>query len=117
MHLKDPLGSFVRVGYRIPFPDFYLVLHGLRCRKSTIMDYTKPNHENQQIQFYKNIQKFINRKNNENEENIWILGGDFNIAQEIIDRKGGLDCIKKNVLKEIDGLKDFLNLHNACMQK
>ena len=38
MHLKDLLGSFVRVGYRIPIPDFYLVLHGLRCRKSTIMD-------------------------------------------------------------------------------
>ena len=40
MHLKDLLGSFVRVGYRIPVPvpDFYLVLHGLRCRKSTIMD-------------------------------------------------------------------------------
>ena len=36
MHLKDLLGSFVRVGYRIPFLDFYLVLHGLRCRKSTI---------------------------------------------------------------------------------
>ena len=39
MHLKDLLGSFVRVGYRIPVPDFYLVLHGLCCRKSTIMDY------------------------------------------------------------------------------
>ena len=38
MHLKDLLGSFVRVGYRIPVPDFYLVLHGLRCRKSIIMD-------------------------------------------------------------------------------
>ena len=38
MHLKDLLGSFVRVGYHIPVPDFYLVLHGLRCRKSTIMD-------------------------------------------------------------------------------
>ena len=38
MHLKDPLGSIVRVGYRIPVPDFYVVLHGLRCRKSTIMD-------------------------------------------------------------------------------
>ena len=38
MHLKDLLGPFVRVGYRIPVPDFYLVLHGLRCRKSTIMD-------------------------------------------------------------------------------
>ena len=38
MHLKDLLGSFVRVGYRIPVPDFYLVLHGLRCRKSTMMD-------------------------------------------------------------------------------
>ena len=40
MHLKDLLGSFVRVGYRIPVPDFYLVLHGLRCRKSIIMDQT-----------------------------------------------------------------------------
>ena len=38
MHLKDFLGSFVRVGYRIPVPDFYLVLHGLRCRKSTVID-------------------------------------------------------------------------------
>ena len=37
MHLKDLLGSFVRVGYRIPVLDFYLVLHGLRCRKSTII--------------------------------------------------------------------------------
>ena len=36
--LKDLLGSIVGVGYRIPVPDFYLVLHGLRCRKSTIMD-------------------------------------------------------------------------------
>ena len=36
--LKDLLGSIVRVGYHIPFPDCYLVLHGLRCRKSTIMD-------------------------------------------------------------------------------
>ena len=44
VHLKDLLGAFVRVGYRIPVPDFYLVLHGLRCRKSTIMDKTKPNH-------------------------------------------------------------------------
>ena len=38
LHLKDLLGSFVRVGCRIPVPDFYLVLHGLRCRKSTMMD-------------------------------------------------------------------------------
>ena len=38
MLLKDLLGSIVRVGYRIPVPDFYLVLHGPRCRKSTIMD-------------------------------------------------------------------------------
>ena len=36
MHFKDLLGSIVRVGYCIPVPDFYLVLHGLR--KSTIMD-------------------------------------------------------------------------------
>ena len=38
MHLKDLLGLIVRVGYHIPVPDFDLVLHGLRCRKSTIMD-------------------------------------------------------------------------------
>ena len=44
MHLKD-LGSFVRVGYRIPFPDFYLVLHGLGCRKSTKWIKTKPNYK------------------------------------------------------------------------
>ena len=43
MHLKDLLGSIVRVGYHIPVPDFCLVLHGLRCRKSTIMAETKPN--------------------------------------------------------------------------
>ena len=31
MHLNDLLGSFVRVEYCIMVPDFYLVLHGLRC--------------------------------------------------------------------------------------
>ena len=34
MRLKDLLGSFMRVVYRIPVPDFYLVLHDLRCRKA-----------------------------------------------------------------------------------
>ena len=38
MYLKDLLRSIVRVGYRIPVPDFYLMLHCLRCRKSTTMD-------------------------------------------------------------------------------
>ena len=38
MLFKDLLGSIARVGYCIPVPDFYLVLHGLKCRKSTIMD-------------------------------------------------------------------------------
>ena len=27
MHLKDPLGSITRVGFCIPVPDFYLVIH------------------------------------------------------------------------------------------
>ena len=27
-----------RVGYCIPVPDFYQVVHGFRCRKSTLMD-------------------------------------------------------------------------------
>ena len=44
MHLKYLLGSFVRVGYRIPFPDFYLVLHGLRCQKKALL-WIKPNLE------------------------------------------------------------------------
>ena len=34
MPLKDLMGSISRVGYCIPVPDFYLVLHGLRFRKS-----------------------------------------------------------------------------------
>ena len=39
MHLKYLLGSFVRVKYRIPVSDFYLVLYGLHCgRKSTLID-------------------------------------------------------------------------------
>ena len=29
IHLKDLLGSIARLGYCIPIPDFYLVLHGL----------------------------------------------------------------------------------------
>ena len=33
MHLKDHLGSIIRVGCCIPVLDFYLVLHGLCCRK------------------------------------------------------------------------------------
>ena len=34
-----------RVSYTVP--GSYLVLHGLRCRKSTIMDYTKLNRYHQ----------------------------------------------------------------------
>ena len=47
MHLKDLLGSFVRVGYRIPVPEFCLVLHGLRCGKKHYngLNQAKPNHE------------------------------------------------------------------------
>ena len=37
MHLKYIMGSIVREGYCIPVPDFYLVLHGLRCRKNIII--------------------------------------------------------------------------------
>ena len=33
IHLKYLLGSIARVRYCILVPDFYLVLHGLRCRK------------------------------------------------------------------------------------
>ena len=36
--LKKAAWSIARLGYHIPVPDFYLVLHGLRSRKSTIMD-------------------------------------------------------------------------------
>ena len=34
MHLKDLEGSIARVGYCITVPDFYLVLHCLRFRKT-----------------------------------------------------------------------------------
>ena len=43
MHLKYLLGSIVTVGYCIAVPHFYLVLQGLRCRESTIMD--KPTYQ------------------------------------------------------------------------
>ena len=38
MHVKDLLWLITRVGYRIPVTDFYLVLHVLRCQKSTLKD-------------------------------------------------------------------------------
>ena len=38
MRLKGILGSIARVRYYIPLPNFYLVLHGLRCRRSTLID-------------------------------------------------------------------------------
>ena len=38
MCFKDPLGSITREGYCIPVPDFYLVLDGIRCRQSNLMD-------------------------------------------------------------------------------
>ena len=34
MHYKDLLGSIVRVGYCVPIPDFYLLLHTLRCTET-----------------------------------------------------------------------------------
>ena len=33
VHLKDLLRSIARVGYCIPVPDFYPMLHGLQGRK------------------------------------------------------------------------------------
>ena len=39
MYTKDPLGSIGRVVYCILVTDFYLVLHGLQCRKCILMDY------------------------------------------------------------------------------
>ena len=38
MHYKDLLGLITKVGYCIPSPDFYIVLHGLQRRKNTLMD-------------------------------------------------------------------------------
>ena len=38
--LNNLLRSIARVGYRIPDLDFHLVLHGLRCEKSTIIDWS-----------------------------------------------------------------------------
>ena len=38
MYYKELLGSIERVGYCIPILDFYIVLHGVRCWKSTQMD-------------------------------------------------------------------------------
>ena len=37
MHLKDLLRLLVRIGYCIPVPDFYPVLHGICCRKSSVI--------------------------------------------------------------------------------
>ena len=38
MHFNDLLESNAIVGYRVPVPGFYLVLHGLRCRKGILVD-------------------------------------------------------------------------------
>ena len=43
MHFKVLLGSITRVEYCIPAPNFYLVLHGLCCRQSTLVNYSKDN--------------------------------------------------------------------------
>ena len=40
MHYKDLLGSIEKSRVLYPVPDFYLVLHVLRCRKSTMIDKT-----------------------------------------------------------------------------
>ena len=48
-HLKDLLRSIERVWYCSPVPYFYLVLHGLRCRKSNTNGCTlnpKPSEQN-----------------------------------------------------------------------
>ena len=40
IHFKDLLGKIARAGYCIPAPNIYLVLHGLRCQKNTLKDYS-----------------------------------------------------------------------------
>ena len=46
MHFKDLLGSIVRVGYCFQDPDFYRVLHGLRCQKHSYGLISTTAHEN-----------------------------------------------------------------------
>ena len=62
MHLKDLLGSFIRVGYRIPVPDLYLVLHGLRCRKSTNNGLNQTKDERTYHVFYLAVTVFFFRR-------------------------------------------------------
>ena len=64
MHLKCLMGSIVEVGCRIPVPEFYLALHGLRCRESTIVDYNlKPNNLHNNCKYSMTIsEKFHERR-------------------------------------------------------
>ena len=63
MHLKGLLGSIVRVGCRIPVPDFYLVLHGLRCRESTIVDNNlKPNNLHNNCKYGMTISEILHER-------------------------------------------------------
>ena len=56
MYLKDLLGSFVRVGYCIPIPDFYLVVHGLKFTVEKERYNGLINQSNQTLGFFKGNQ-------------------------------------------------------------
>ena len=45
--------------------------------------------------FTRIFNKLLTEKKHENVENILILSGDFNIAHEIIDKKGGQVALRK----------------------
>ena len=76
-----------------------------------VLNIYSPNLETQQIQFYRQLNRFMERKGLSSSDNI-IIGGDWNTVLDTLDKKGGQDRLKEKVISEIHTLMDYFEIND-----
>ena len=78
--------------------------------KYVLINVYAPNVQNCQIQFYQNLKKIIER-NVDTEDNIILVGGDFNVPlDDKLDKKGGIKERRQKVQRLIQEIMQSCNL-------
>ena len=96
--ILDPLGQFV------------IVKAEIRDKMYVLIDIYAPNKDANIVSFFNNLLVTLQKNNLDEEENI-IMGGDFNCPlNPSIDKKGGLLNPRKAVISTIGNLQEELDL-------
>ena len=76
-----------------------------------VLNIYSPNSESQQIQFYKQLKRFMEKQGISSSDNI-IIGGDWNTVLDKQDKKGGQDRLKERVISEIYTLIEYFEIND-----